>query len=85
MLGQVYAADGRRPEAEAAFRRSLEVLNEIQSRPESGQSLLAYGRFKLEEEADEGKQLLNDALSLFEETGATGWVEETQTTLALAD
>ncbi len=83
-LGQVYEADGHRPEAEAAFRRCVEILGEIQSRPELGQSLLAYGRFKLEEDADEGKRLLKCAIDLFEEIDATGWIEETRAILALA-
>ena len=83
-LGQVYEAGNNRPEAEAAFRRSLDILGEIQSRPELGQSLLAYGRFKLDEDADEGKRLLKCAIDLFEEINATGWIEETRAALALA-
>src|SRR5205814_3101410 len=34
VLGEVHQAMGARSEADAAFRRSLEVLDEIQSRPE---------------------------------------------------
>ncbi len=80
-LGQVYAIGGNRSEAEAAFRRSLEILGDIQSRPELAQTLLAYGRFKLDEDADEGNRLLHRALELFQDMDATGWVEETRTAL----
>jgi class 3 adenylate cyclase len=52
-LGQVYAVAGNRSEAEVAFRRSIEVLGGIQSRPELAQTLLAYGRFKNDEDVDE--------------------------------
>lgn len=83
-LGQVYEASGHRPEAETAFCRSLEILGEIQSRPELGQSLLSHGRFKIEEDAGEGKRFLKCALDLFEEIDATGWIEETRAALALA-
>ena len=83
-LGQVYAADGNRPEAEAAFRRSLEIFGEIQSRPELAQSLLAYGRFLLKTNAADGKEQLGRAHALFEELDATGWVEETHAALATA-
>ena len=46
-LGQVHEAKGDRDEAEAEFRRSLDIVGTIQSRSELAQSLLAYGRFKL--------------------------------------
>ena len=80
-LGQAYATGGNRSEAEAAFRRSLEILGDIQSRPELAQTLLAYGRFKLDADADEGNQILNRALELFQEMNATGWIQETRTAL----
>jgi tetratricopeptide (TPR) repeat protein len=80
-LGQAYATGGNRSEAEAAFHRSLEILGDIQSRPELAQTLLAYGRFKLDDDAEEGNRLLNRALELFQEMNATGWIEETQTAL----
>jgi class 3 adenylate cyclase len=80
-LGQVHALGGNRSEAEVAFRRSLDLLGDIQSRPELAQTLLAYGRFKLDEDAEDGNRLLNRALELFQEMGATGWIGETQTVL----
>src|SRR5207248_780410 len=43
VLGEVYQAMGNRAEADAAFRRSIEVLEEIQCPPELAQTLLAYG------------------------------------------
>lgn len=76
-LGQVYETGGNRSEADAAFRRSLEILGNIQSRPELAQALLAYGRFKLGEDVNEGNRLLNRALELFGGMDATGWIEET--------
>ena len=82
VLGQIHAAMGHEAEADAAFRRSLEVLEDIQSRPELGQTLLAYGRFRLLDDAIQGRRIVERALGLFEEMGATGWVEEARTTLA---
>ena len=43
---QACEAVGDRGAADAAFRQSVEVLEAIQSRPELGQTLLAYGRFR---------------------------------------
>ena len=76
MLGEVYEAKGNREEADAEFQRSFEILNNIQSRPELVQTMLAYGRFKLAIKRDEGESLLNDALELFEDMGAMEWIEE---------
>lgn len=81
VLAQVHEARGERDEAEAEFRRSLDVLGRIQSRPELGQSLLAYGRFRLQDDVDVGRRLLERALALFEEMNATGWIAEARTTL----
>ncbi len=76
ILGQVYEALDNPLEAEGAYRRSLQILDDIQSRPELGQTLLAYGRFKLRDVPTEGQGLVQRALSLFEEIGAPGWVSE---------
>ena len=46
-LGQAYEARGDRQSADGQFRRSVDVLQTIQSRPELAQSLLAFGRFEL--------------------------------------
>ncbi|MCZ6758810.1 MAG: AAA family ATPase [Gemmatimonadetes bacterium] len=81
VLGEVYKTKGNRREADVAFRRSLKVLGEIQSRPELAQSLLVYGRFKRDEDANDGKQLIERALEMFEEINATGWVEEARVAL----
>jgi len=82
VLGEVYQAMGNRAEADAAFRRSLEILGEIQSRPELAQTLLAYGRFRRGDNAQEDRALIERALRLFEEMNATGWIEEARTALA---
>jgi tetratricopeptide (TPR) repeat protein len=74
VLGQVYEAMGTRTEAEATFRRSLEVLYDIQSPPELAQTLLAYGQFRLSDNAPEGRALIERALGLFEDMNATGWI-----------
>jgi tetratricopeptide (TPR) repeat protein len=79
-----YQAMGNRAEADAAFRRSLEILGEIQSRPELAQTLLAYGRFRRGENTQEDRALIERALRLFEEMNATGWIEEARTALAAA-
>lgn len=80
-LGQAHAATGHRVEADAALRRSLEILEGIHSWPEVGQTLLAYGQFKLGEDPAEARALVGRARALFEKIGATGWVAEAQTAL----
>jgi len=84
VLGEVYQAMGNRAEADAAFRRSLEILGAIQSRPELAQTLLAYGRFRRGDNEQEDRALIERALRLFEEMKATGWIEEARTALAAA-
>src|SRR5207248_7815253 len=84
VLGEVHHAMGDRTEAEAAFRRSLEVLDEIQSRPELAQTLLAYGRFRRGDNTLENRALIERALRLFEDMNATGWIEEARAALAAA-
>jgi len=84
VLGQVHEAMGDRAEADAAFRRSLEVLDTIQCPPELAQTLLAYGRFRRGDNTQEDRALIERALSLFEEMKATGWIEEARVALAAA-
>jgi class 3 adenylate cyclase/tetratricopeptide (TPR) repeat protein len=84
VLGQVHEAMGDRAEADAAFRRSLKVLDTIQCPPELAQTLLAYGRFRRGDNAQEDRSLIERALRLFEEMKATGWVEEARRALATA-
>jgi tetratricopeptide (TPR) repeat protein len=85
VLGEVHQAMGNRAEADAAFRRSLEILGEIQSRPELAQTLLAYGRFRYGDNAPEDRALIERALRLFQEINATGWIEEARSALAAID
>jgi tetratricopeptide (TPR) repeat protein len=82
VLGKVFEATGNREEAEAAFHRSLDVLEGIQSRPELAQTLLAYGRFRRGDNALTDRAMIERALALFEEMGATGWIEEARAALA---
>ena len=63
VLGEVHQAMGNRAEADAAFRRSLEVLEEIQSRPELAQTLLAYGRFRRGDNTQEDRAMIERALA----------------------
>ena len=84
VLGQVHEAMGDRAEADAAFRRSLDVLDTIQCPPELAQTLLAYGRFRKGDNTQEDRGLIERALSLFEEMKATGWIEEARRALAAA-
>ena len=84
VLGQVHEAMGDRAEADAAFRRSLEVLDTIQCPPELAQTLLAYGRFRRGDNTQEDRALIERALGLFEEMKATGWIEEARVALAAA-
>src|SRR5262249_10487775 len=83
LLGQVYEAIGDRAEADNAFRRSLAVLDEIQSRPELAQTLLAYGRFLQGNNQLEDRAMIERALGLFEEMNATGWIKEARCALAV--
>jgi tetratricopeptide (TPR) repeat protein len=84
LLGEVHEAMGARAEAEAAFRRSLEILGNIQSRPELAQTLLAYGRFRRGDNMLEDRALIERALALFKEMNATGWIEEARGALTAA-
>ena len=84
VFGEINRALGNRAEADAAFRRSLEALDEIQSRPELAQTLLAYGRFRRGDNKQEDRMLIQRALRLFEEMGATGWIQEARAALAAA-
>ncbi len=76
VLGQVLEASGDREQADAALAQSLETFEEIQSLPELGQTLLAYGRFKLDDDAAEGRRLIARARDIFARIGAVGWVAE---------
>ena len=84
LLGRAYEAIGDPAEADGAFRRSLEVLDEIQSRPELAQTLLAYGRFLQGNNQLEHRAMIERALGLFEEMNATGWIKEARVALAAA-
>jgi len=84
LLGEVHEAMGARAEAEAAFRRSLEILGNIESRPELAQTLLAYGRFRRGDNMLEDRALIERALALFKEMNATGWIEEARGALTAA-
>jgi class 3 adenylate cyclase/tetratricopeptide (TPR) repeat protein len=82
-LGMAYEARGERAEADVAYRRSLDVLEDDRPRPELGQTLLAYGRFKRADDAAEGRRLLERARTLFTTVDAAGWVAEVDAALAL--
>lgn len=81
VLGEALAALGSREEADAAFRKSLQILEAIQSRPEVAQTLLAHGRFLVRDDAAGGRARIEQALGLFEQMGATGWIEEARSAL----
>jgi tetratricopeptide (TPR) repeat protein len=82
VLGQAREVLGERSEADASFRQGLEIHSNIQSLPELGQTLLAYGKFRLANDRDDGRRLLERARLLFEEIGATGWAVEAAAVLA---
>jgi hypothetical protein len=73
---------GSREESEGAYRRSLEILEGIQSLPEQGQTLLAYGRFQLADDPETGRTLIGRARAVFARIDATGWVMEADLALA---
>jgi tetratricopeptide (TPR) repeat protein len=81
VLGQAYAATGNSAEADAAFRESLGILESISSWPELGQTLLAYGQFKMRGDQASGRALVERARATFDQIGAAGWVVEAQAAL----
>jgi class 3 adenylate cyclase/tetratricopeptide (TPR) repeat protein len=81
VLGEAHEHLGHTEEADRAFQDSVAILEEIQSRPELGQTLLAYGRFLARTDPTGGRFLVERALRLFEEMGATGWAEEARRAL----
>src|SRR5262245_58601666 len=81
VLGQACEAAGDVADADDAFRRSAEVLEATQSRPELAQTLLVYGRFRSRAGAGDGRALIERALALFENMDATGWVAEARAAL----
>ncbi|MEZ5863575.1 MAG: adenylate/guanylate cyclase domain-containing protein [Geminicoccaceae bacterium] len=84
--GEVLLAMGRLDEAERHIGQSLAILGAIQSRPELGQSLMAYGRVRSTTDPPLGQDYLRRAMTLFTEIGASGWVSEAEDALAhLAD
>jgi tetratricopeptide (TPR) repeat protein len=80
-LGQIHEAAGNHADAEAAYRRSLDIFEGIQSLPELGQSLLAYGRFRLRLDPEAGGALVERARSIFAKIGAAGWLREADAAL----
>jgi hypothetical protein len=60
------------------------VLEDIQSRPELAQTLLAYGRFRRGDNNLKDRAIIERALNLFEEMDATGWIVEARAALAAA-
>jgi len=82
-LAQAHEQAGDDADASAHYRNSISVLDAIQSPPELAQSLLAYGSSLSRSDPDSAREHLQRALALFEELGATGWIIETRSALAL--
>jgi class 3 adenylate cyclase/tetratricopeptide (TPR) repeat protein len=82
VLGEVHDARQNDDEADAAFRQSREILEASESRPELAQTLLAYGRFRARRERAAGAAMIQRALTIFDEIGASGWAEEARAVLA---
>jgi hypothetical protein len=80
-LGQALALGGDDIGAEEAFVKSLGVLEGIESRPELAQTILAYGRFKMGTDLAGARVLVERALAMFDEMGATGWATEARMAL----
>jgi tetratricopeptide (TPR) repeat protein len=83
-IGQAHEAMDNRAEAAAAYRRSIQILEETRSLPELAQTLLAYGRFQQGDNQLEDRAMIERALALFEEMNATGWIEEAHAALGPA-
>jgi hypothetical protein len=60
------------------------VLEAIESRPELGQTLLAYGRFRARTDRSTGQAMIERALELFEAMDASGWIAEARQALAIS-
>ncbi|MDQ7849428.1 MAG: adenylate/guanylate cyclase domain-containing protein [Armatimonadota bacterium] len=76
-LGKVRAAQGRGEEAEALFRRSLELLEKSEYRVDLALTLYKYGEaLRLLGREAEGRQVLQRARQLFAQMGATGFARE---------
>jgi tetratricopeptide (TPR) repeat protein len=84
-LGQVHETMGNHQEAEAAYRRSLEILEAGEPLPELGQTLLAYGSFMLVDDRSGARRLIEQARDIFVEIGATGWMLEADLALRGGD
>jgi hypothetical protein len=80
-LGQAFALGGDVTNAEMALVKSVRILEGIESRPELAQTILAYGRFKMGTDFAGGHALIERALAMFEEMGATGWATEARIAL----
>lgn len=80
-LGQALEADGQVTEAEASYRWSLEILEGIQSLPDLGQTLLAFGRFRLADDRAEGRRLVERARAIFDKIEAIAWAQEAEAAL----
>jgi tetratricopeptide (TPR) repeat protein len=81
VLGLALEALGSWNEADSAFRKSRDILEAIQSSPEVAQTLLGHGRFLARDDRAAGRALVERALVMFEEMGATGWLEEARRAL----
>jgi class 3 adenylate cyclase/tetratricopeptide (TPR) repeat protein len=75
-LGQIQEAMGNDQEAEAAYRKSLDILEAVKALPELAQTLLAYGCFKLGDDPSEGRRMIGRARDVFTSIGATSWAVE---------
>jgi tetratricopeptide (TPR) repeat protein len=80
-LGEALDALGSREDAHDAFVKSREILEAIQSNPEVAQTLLAQGRFLIKKDRAAGRAEIARALTLFEQMGAMGWIEEARRAL----
>jgi tetratricopeptide (TPR) repeat protein len=76
-LAKVRAAQGRREEAEALFRRGLEILEANEYRIDHALTLLRYGEALLIlGDAVRARPILERSRDLFAQMGATRFVEE---------
>lgn len=83
IYGMIYAAQGRRDEAEVRFKTAVDEMREMKIPYDTGINQLEYARALAKfKKRDEARAMLREAIASFEEAGAKGMKEKAQKELA---